>query len=314
MSHAFSDSAIQQQEGTVQPYFDLLVRRLYERIEGPEAGLVDLVSWYNWTTFDIVGDLTFGEPFEALQRAQYHPWITLLFRTIKFGTQLGRIARAYPWMRWTIKHVMLWTPSIGDAQKQHISYTRDKTLRRLEAKTDRKDFMSYILRHNDERGMTNEEIINNASILIIAGSETTATLLSGATFRLLTNPRVLRKVQNEVRSAFSSADEMTFASTGKLPYLHAVLEESLRMYPPVPSFLPRRCGENGNMIDGRYVPPFTIVGFSHFAAYHTERNFHDPEVFVPERWVENPPEEYRNDELAALKPFSFGPRSCLGQQ
>ena len=103
--------------------------------------------------------------------------------------------------------------------------------------------------------MTREEIINNASILIIAGSETTATALSGATYFLLTNPEAYKRVQEEVRTAFARAEDMTLSSTGKLPYLHAVVEETLRMYPPVPGMLPRRTGAQGNVIDGHFVPP-----------------------------------------------------------
>ena len=103
--------------------------------------------------------------------------------------------------------------------------------------------------------MTREEIINNASILIIAGSETTATALSGATYYLLTNPAAYRRVRDEVRTAFARAEDITLHATGQLPYLHAVLEETLRMYPPVPGMLPRRTGSQGNVIDGHFVPP-----------------------------------------------------------
>ena len=103
--------------------------------------------------------------------------------------------------------------------------------------------------------MTQEEMANNAGILVLAGSETTATLLSGATYFLLAHPPSLAKVVAEVRGAFATADEITLTATAsRLPYLHAVLEESLRLYPPVPGFLPRRTGDRGNVIDGHFVP------------------------------------------------------------
>ena len=105
--------------------------------------------------------------------------------------------------------------------------------------------------------MTREEIIGNSGILLVAGSETTATLLSGATYRLLTNPTVLKKLQLEVRGAFKSDKEMSLLSAGNpslLPYMEAVLTESLRMYPPVPASLPRVTGPEGDIIDGQFVP------------------------------------------------------------
>lgn len=106
--------------------------------------------------------------------------------------------------------------------------------------------------------MTREEIISNSSFLLVAGSETTATLLSGATYHLLSNPVVLKKLQAEVRHAFQSEDEITplsVRSPGKLPYMEAVLTESLRMHPPLPASLPRMTGSTGDVIDGRDVPP-----------------------------------------------------------
>ena len=104
--------------------------------------------------------------------------------------------------------------------------------------------------------MTREEIKATCRILIIAGSETTATLLSGATFLLLKNPSAMKKAVDEVRNNFVHASDITFASvTAQLPYLDACLEESLRLYPPVPSVLPRRTGPEGDIINGRFIPP-----------------------------------------------------------
>lgn len=102
--------------------------------------------------------------------------------------------------------------------------------------------------------MSNTEIKNTSGLLIIAGSETTATLLSGVTYFLLTNPDAYTKVKQEVREAFSAPEEMTLVTTSKLSYLHACLEEALRLYPPVPLALPRRTGKEGAIIDGVVVP------------------------------------------------------------
>ena len=96
--------------------------------------------------------------------------------------------------------------------------------------------------------------MRTTSLIIIAGSETTATLLSGATYYLLRNPDALAKLNREVRSAFSSDDEITFTAVSQLPYLHAVLEESFRVYPPVAAELPRKTRPEGDIINGRFVP------------------------------------------------------------
>jgi cytochrome P450 len=94
----------------------------------------------------------------------------------------------------------------------------------------------------------------NASTLIIAGSETTATLLSGVTYLLLANPSTLEKLTDEVRTTFKSDDEITLTSVGNLTYMLACLNEAMRRYPPVPIGLPRAVPKGGATIAGLAVP------------------------------------------------------------
>ena len=103
--------------------------------------------------------------------------------------------------------------------------------------------------------MSRDEIMKTSGTLIIAGSETTATLLSGVTFHLLDNPVILRRLMDEIRGRFSSVEEMTFVALAQLPYLSACLQEALRIYPPIAGNLPRRTLPGGAMIAGHFVPP-----------------------------------------------------------
>jgi cytochrome P450 len=99
---------------------------------------------------------------------------------------------------------------------------------------DRPDFMSYILRYNDHRGLTPEEIFENANFLVVAGSETTASLLSGLVFYLLKHPDIYDKLVNEIRSAFNSQEEISLDGVGRLDYMLAVLKEGLRICKSTP--------------------------------------------------------------------------------
>jgi hypothetical protein len=101
--------------------------------------------------------------------------------------------------------------------------------------------------------MTVPEIKSNASILTIAGSETTATALSGATYFLLKNPAAWKKLATEVRSTFAREDEINLLSVGNLKYMLACLEETLRIYPPSPAALPRITNKRGDIINGKLV-------------------------------------------------------------
>ncbi|KAF4473777.1 isotrichodermin C-15 hydroxylase (cytochrome P-450 monooxygenase CYP65A1) [Fusarium agapanthi] len=131
---------------------------------------------------------------------------------------------------------------------------------------DREDFFAYILRK--ESG--NQDLVHlreQAKVLVIAGSETTANLLAATIYYLLKNPEKLANLQAEVRSVFSSRDDIT----------------GLRIFPPVPFGLPRVC--TGATIDGHYVPKGVVVSVDGFATTHDERNFTRPDEFLPERWI-----------------------------
>jgi len=94
--------------------------------------------------------------------------------------------------------------------------------------------------------------------------------------------------------------------------LNAVIEEGLRVYPPVPSRFPRRTAE-GTLIDGQFVPADISVGVHQYSSSHSPLTYHQPDKFFPHRWLPNPPTEYANDILDSNQPFSLGPRGCLGR-
>lgn len=88
----------------------------------------------------------------------------------------------------------------------------------------------------------------------MAGYDTTATALAGVTYLLATNPQAMNKLAQELRAAFSNDEEIGILSTQNLPYLKAVIDEALRVYPPGGSGMPREVPEGGDTIFGQYVP------------------------------------------------------------
>lgn len=139
-----------------------------------------------------------------------------------------------------------------------------------------------------------------------AGSETVATSLTAATYFLLKKPTKLQLLQQEIRSKFASHLDIKGHSTSGLRFLRGVVEECLRLFPPGPLPLPRIC--QGAFISGHYIPAGTVVSVSPFVTARDHRNFHNPDEFCPERWIKDP----CRDNTSASKPFSTGPRGCLG--
>jgi cytochrome P450 len=159
--------------------------------------------------------------------------------------------------------------------------------------------------------MTHGELKIMSSILIIASSETSATLLSGAIFYLLKNPKWLSRLQEELEGEFKSESEMSFVSLSPLKVLHAIIQETFRLYPPVAGDLPRVTPSKGAIVCGTYIPPHTRISIPMYPAYRSALNFRDPETYAPERWLGA--EKYADDKRSVLQPFSIGPRNCVGQ-
>lgn len=99
------------------------------------------------------------------------------------------------------------------------------------------------------------EINATSSVLVTAGSETTATGLAAATFFLCTHPEILSRLEHEIRTTFRSEAEIDLNSVSQLQYEQAVINETLRIFPPAGGHAIRTINENGDTILGRYLPP-----------------------------------------------------------
>lgn len=255
--HGFSEKALRDQEPLIQSYVELFITRLLEKTSAAEDGIarVDIAQWFNFFTFDIIGDLSFGESFHCLESSQYHPWIAILFSHFK-ALALFTCCRFFP----ILEHLMMYMlPKAVQQQRiDHFNMSKEKVHQRIAAQKDQSsrniDFMAHVLRHNDEKGMTLPEIESTFNILVLAGSETTATALAGTVSYLLKDFSVLDKLLVEIRGSFALPSEITSDRVGKLTYLNAVIDEGLRLCQPVPFGSPRRVPPGGAPVCGHWIP------------------------------------------------------------
>lgn len=200
-----------------------------------------------------------------------------------------------------------------EARRKHLALSAAKVQARLQAKNPGKDFMYYIL-ENQEDKFSSLDLTLLASTFIVAGSNTTADTMTGLTYLLLRNPDKMARLKQEIHSMFRYKGEITMQSTVHCRYLIACLEESMRLRPALCCSLARTVPENGETIDGEFVPGGTGVGVHMLAAAHSEHNFRRPMEFVPERWLElTPDSEFASDDKGGSQPFSHGLRSCAGK-
>ncbi|KAF4978170.1 hypothetical protein FZEAL_5415 [Fusarium zealandicum] len=303
LSHAFSEKALQSQEDIMKLYVDMFIDKLTE--QSRQGNVIDITEWYNFATFDLVGHLAFGEPLGCLEKGGYHPWVSLIFGTMKqfvYRFIIERLGLGSLTVLFMPKHLKL-------SIQEHREFSHKTAEARIARDTQTPDFLSYVLRHNDEKGMVHGEILELADVLVIAGSETTATLLSGTTYFLLRDRTKYDQLVREIRSEFQSEDEITIARVNQLSYTVAVLNEGLRMYPPVPFGLPRKVPSSGDSMQGYWLPDKASI--THWATFRSENNFTQSQSFIPERWLGD--SRFDDDKKAVLQPFSVGPRNCIGK-
>jgi cytochrome P450 len=248
LAFGFSDSSMRQQEATITKYVSLLVERLRQECDEGRR-MMNMAAWYNWTTFDLVSDLVFGESFHCLETIDYHPWVTYIFKAIRFHAII--IALTYSGFG---ELVQLIHKAGGFLALNNIKeYTNSMLRSRLSTGKGRNDLFEGLAKRQQEWDLSFNKLSANATILLLAGSETTATTLCGITYLLLTNPKSLARLQQEIRSTFSSSDEITIASVGKLSYMLAALNETLRCYPPITAGMVRVVPPGGADIAGHFV-------------------------------------------------------------
>jgi cytochrome P450 len=252
---AFSGKGIEEIEPVLQQYIDLMITQLQE---ASREASQDMTHWISWVLNDVIGDLAMGTKFDCLKTRRYHVWPGFMLRALKAVATLNQLRR------FGLSEISsrLVSKKYLQANDEFRTMTIDNTRERLkqiecENGTKRADFVSLMLREmkNEKEPLSDLDIAANTGTLVAAGSETTSVLLNGLIFYLAKTERVKGILQQEVRKAFTEADDITIKTTAKLEYLQAVIEEGLRMFGPAAMVPARITPKNGHVIDGQHIPP-----------------------------------------------------------
>ena len=327
LSHAFSDKALHSQEHVLRDHVTHMVHRIRQLGGAP----TDAVRWLQHCTYDIITDLSLGTSAGALDCDTWNPSAHLVFESVKEGIAAIEVLRFLPLRSLLVRLLM---QVFGTSRRLAFDTAVEKAgMRMATGNYERSDFMSYILRANEtSKELTSAEMTANVALLIDVGSETTASMLSGFLFYVARDPAILDRLTTELRDEFDTAEQINLKRLTALPYLHAVLQEALRLYPPVAGATPRVTPQSGALsifkpipdvapaqrfaniptVDGHFVPGNMTVAINQYAAYRVGTNFTDPLHFNPARWLGK--EHFSHDRRDVFQPFSLGPRDCLGRK
>lgn len=257
--NGFSDKSQRDQAPIVELYADQLLTRLQHDSASAVDGLVNIQKLYGYATFDTVTDLSFGEAMtNALESITDHDEITRFFLHAKFGTIRNCLSRFWP-LDALMGMILLRVTRPARERNWHLTTAKiNRRLARGDLTGVRSDLLTPLVGKLSEDGtrgsISKSELITNQLAFVIADCQLTTVALSTSIFLLLRNPQKWRQVTEEVRSRFASASDITVISTLQLPYLEAVINETMRLHHPTPISLPRVIPSEGRTVNGRVIP------------------------------------------------------------
>ncbi|KAF5319606.1 hypothetical protein D9619_008353 [Psilocybe cf. subviscida] len=328
---------------SIRGYEPLLKTRLMQLIDAlskpdpdqrtaiPSWKKIDLSHWISLFSYDFMGDMAFGGlGYELMRDGDVFGLWDLMDRGIRVQCYTQHI----PWANTLQSYI----PGAGAAavrMRQFVGGAAQTRLKRGMGPLGI-DLSSYLLDelNPSPKPMPPQLYAGEAFLAVVAGSDTTATAICSAFAYMLHDKKYFYKLREEIDSNFPWDDEKRpvddTSTLAHLPMLNGIINESLRLLPPVPHGLQRAPDANkgGKMVGDIFVPEHTAITVSPYTMHRDPRYFSPlPEKFVPERWIKNAPESSNSQSIgdseydgvdfvtnpSAFIPYSLGPMNCVGR-
>ena len=208
-----------------------------------------------------------------------------------------------------------WWFKLSGQIKKHLALSeesrkiiRDIIEERKASNESHDDLLNMLLatRYEDTgEPMSVKQLIDEITILFVAGHETTANALSFTSFLLAKHPEIQQKVYDEVKQVQSETSN-PIKQIQKLTYTRAVIDESMRLYPP--AWITDRENLEDDTIKGYHFRKDTLLGVSFYELHRNPAYWEQPDTFKPERFLG----DAKKKTAGAYYPFGAGPRMCIG--
>ncbi|MEM7715172.1 MAG: cytochrome P450 [Cyanobacteria bacterium P01_A01_bin.68] len=222
-----------------------------------------------------------------------------------FNSPLGLGFLSFPFLQKDLGNWNPWGYFLRQREQlDNLLYTEIRERRASLDNSNRVDILSLLMSATDTQGnsLTDKELRDELITLLIAGYETTATSMSWALYWIYRTPKVQEKLQQELDNLGENPDPISISN---LPYLTAVCNESLRLYPTVLATFLRTVQEPCNLL-GYDIEPGTSIWGCIYLLHHREDLYPDSKQFKPERFLERQFSPYE------FMPFGGGVRRCIG--
>ena len=303
---------------------DKHVSDLMEQFSEKSGTTFDLAPWTQWAAFDIAMDMAFSNPIGFIESGSDVGG--LIHSLHQLLTAAGTIALfpaivmffQQPWLFPLIAPRT--TDKKGPGALYGLAWGQVQNRFKEKGKVEHSDILQWLIEHEDKDGnrMSQERLEQESTAPVIAGSDTSATVMRSIVLFVSTNPRVLAKLRDEI----DSADLQGLLSTPPqydeirqhVPYIGSIMREALRLYPVLGSPSPRKVGKEGAHICGYYLPPGTEVGLCQWAIGRSTAIFGpDAQAFRPERWTEEVDPATKKLRETGDVFFGSGAMQCTGK-
>ncbi|KAI9749736.1 MAG: hypothetical protein M4579_006764 [Chaenotheca gracillima] len=330
VSHTFSARSIGQFEQYIHHSLEELTKQ-WDRISSTAPGggyaEMDSLHWFNYLAFDIIGDLAFGAPFGMVRHGKdvaevrktpdapptYAPAIEVLNRRGEVSGTLGCLPELKPWAKY-LPDPFFRQGLQAVENLAGIAVARVNERLANADKVERVDLLERLREGRDanDNPLGQAELTAEALTQLIAGSDTTSNTSCALLFHCLNTEGVMEKLQKELDDALPGDEVPQFEAVKDLPYLHKVINETLRIHSTSSLGLPRLVPPGpGITIHNTHFPAHTVLSVPSYTMHHSQLIWGtDADSFRPERWNED---EVTEEQRGAFIPFSYGPRACVGR-
>ncbi|KAI1852146.1 hypothetical protein JX265_013117 [Neoarthrinium moseri] len=267
-------------------------------------GTTDALKWWTLMAADVVSQLAFGHSFEMVRRGEKSDFNKALEKTLMSGAMQRELPLVFAIMRFIPLESVQRIVTAEDVLYEHGT----KAVMKFREGGGHLNLFSQMISEsesNEKSTLSDQTVWREASNLIFAGSDTTATTMTYLTWVVLKMPSLRERLEEEVAALSPGFRDQDLE---ELPLLNAVIDEVLRLYGAAPGSLPRNVPEGGATLGGYFLPAGTVVSTQAFTFHRDSAIFPDPLKFDESRFLK----PQTPAQKVAFHPFGAGARSCQG--
>ncbi|PTD06293.1 putative sterigmatocystin biosynthesis P450 monooxygenase STCB [Fusarium culmorum] len=292
------------QESKIRRLAELAVSNIEKEVQ---EGKSDVYKWWRCLAVDVISEMSFGKPFELLRPGGQDLPVYKALGNAGSGVVLQVMLPSF------LQSLVRWSPITWLRDIARVGETIFGRVLIALNEASLPSCGSSMVRHilgeaelSKSPVLSDEELGSEVSMMLVAGSDSTAATLTYATWAIIRDPDLRRKIEEEVARL---PEHFTMKDLDRLPLLNSTLEETLRLYNPAGALVERVLPPSGMSIHGWDLPGGTMVYTTGWLISRLEDVFPDPDMFDATRFMNPSPEQTR-----AHVPFSIGSRSCIGMQ